>query len=351
MIDIILGAFYGDEGKGQVVNNYTDDENTLVVRFSGGHQVGHTVRHGDLEHKFSNFGSGTLKNAATYWSKYCTVDPLTSLLERQKLADINIIPYIIFSPECELVTPFDVIAQWNDTANLKHGSVGTGFFPTLKRVRDGYHLQVIDAFNPLVLKAKLEAIRSNYYSNFKSTNQTVDYNIDEWCTKVSMFFHYQRIVRNFEELMQEYDHIIFEGSQGILLDQVHGIMPYCTPSYTTAKNALELIGSSKDKVHLHLVTRPYITRHGNGPIPTSKPVIEKFSDPNNKFNEFQKTMRATEMDLNLLTSSLYYATSDYKFDKISLDVTHFDEIKSQELSEYAEHNRLGYVQHYYEERR
>lgn len=65
MISIVLGTFFGDEGKGQTVHNLCNKyigkrESVLVVRFSGGHQVGHTVKHGDMMHTFSNFGSGTL---------------------------------------------------------------------------------------------------------------------------------------------------------------------------------------------------------------------------------------------------------------------------------------------------
>lgn len=78
MISIVLGSFMGDEGKGQTVHNICakNPENSLVIRFSGGHQVGHTVKYGDLMHTFSNFGSGTLLGVPTYWSEYCTVDPL-----------------------------------------------------------------------------------------------------------------------------------------------------------------------------------------------------------------------------------------------------------------------------------
>ena len=63
MNEIVLGSFFGDEGKGQTVHNLCKThprEETIVIRFSGGHQVGHTVRHGKLEHTFSNYGSGTL---------------------------------------------------------------------------------------------------------------------------------------------------------------------------------------------------------------------------------------------------------------------------------------------------
>ncbi len=86
MISIVLGSFMGDEGKGQTVHNICakNPENSLVIRFSGGHQVGHTVKYGDLMHTFSNFGSGTLLGVPTYWSEYCTVDPNNQFNDFQK---------------------------------------------------------------------------------------------------------------------------------------------------------------------------------------------------------------------------------------------------------------------------
>ena len=328
---IILGAFFGDEGKGQVVNNLIKSSNSLVVRFSGGHQVGHTVRHGGIEHIFSNFGSGTLKGIPTYWSRFCTVDPMTTMLEQTKLEKLGIIPKIIYSPFCEIVTPYDVISQWNDDVNLRHGSVGTGYFPTLKRARAGYHLTIADAFNPLVLKAKLEAIRDNYYVEL-SEEDTVTYALDRWVAETHAFFSMHEVTER-----PEYDfqtNIIFEGSQGILLDQTYGIMPYCTPSNTTCKNALELCKEWGMSAPVSaLVTRPYITRHGNGPIPSQSPVIENFVDPNNKFNEFQKTIRAVQMDLNLLATSVFINTLNGGSNYPELIVTHADELVDSTLND------------------
>lgn len=87
-----------------------------------------------------------------------------------------------------------------------------------------------------------------------------------------------------ENILTCYKYKVFEGSQGILLDQTFGIMPYCTQVTLLVKNAMEIINRIKKESKNHLdrmteeitdhvyVIRPYITRHGNGPIPTSKPV-------------------------------------------------------------------------------
>ena len=301
MVSIVLGTFYGDEGKGQTVHNLCKQNwNSLVVRFSGGHQVGHTVRHGDVTHTFSNFGSGTLLGVPTYWSEYCTVDPLTATMEAKKLNEIGIQPKIMYDSKCQVVIPFDVYSQINNEENLRHGTVGTGFKACLDRVKAGYNLTVMDCLNLNILREKVNAIADNYY---KMTSNYPSIDLDNWCRTVFAYFHTVRVTN--VNILSEYCELIFEGSQGILLDQRFGIMPYCTPSNTTSQNAYSLLREIgyEDKVNVCYVTRPYITRHGNGPFASDKSVREVI-DPNNKYNDFQKTLRAIDFDVNLFRHSV-----------------------------------------------
>lgn len=329
MNEIVLGSFFGDEGKGQTVHNLCKQHpraKTIVVRFSGGHQVGHTVRHGELEHTFSNYGSGTLLGIPTYWSRYCTVDPITAIGELRDLNKLGVSPEIIYHPLCEVVTPFDVISQWNNEENLKHGTVGTGFKSTLDRVAAGYHITVQDCTNIMVLRTKIASLIKNYY-NFSSELPMC--NIDNWCVEVYEYF--KSVSISDERCILSFKFRVFEGSQGILLDQRFGIMPYCTPSNTTCQNAMEIVSRLNIKnVHTNhvYVIRPYITRHGNGPIPSTKPVIE-VNDPNNKYNEFQKTLRAVEFDAELFWHSMSVDSifiPRHASHRRQLVVTHKDEI-------------------------
>ena len=313
MIDIVLGAFFGDEGKGQCVNNLCD-ENTIVVRFSGANQVGHNVLHNGIQHCFRNFGSGTLKGVPTYWSDYCVCDMHTLLIEMTELQKLGITPKIIFSPFCELVTPFDVISQWNNSENRTHGTVGTGFKPTLDRVKNGFSLTMIDARNLLVLREKVHNI-GRYYYKFVADVPTI--NIDDWIiavNKMANAFPIQGL-----HCLNKYKNIVFEGSQGILLDQKHGIMPFCTPSYTTSKNAFEILrkigrGGLNEYPTINYVCRPYITRHGSGPLLTTTPVFS-IEDENNQWNDFQKGLRACEFDINLLKHSI---NIDYQYSEAAI---------------------------------
>ena len=91
MYNIVVGCTFGDEGKGQVTHALCCDAKRkhlkpLVVRFSGGHQAGHTVvTSSGTMHIFSCFGSGTFAKAPTYWTKQCVMDPLQWMREREEL--------------------------------------------------------------------------------------------------------------------------------------------------------------------------------------------------------------------------------------------------------------------------
>ena len=94
---VVIGLGFGDEGKG-LVTNYLSSPSSLVCRFSGGHQAGHTVIENGKRHVFSNYGAGPLKGAPTYWSQFCTFEPIGFLKERailRKKVDIDEIGYFV----------------------------------------------------------------------------------------------------------------------------------------------------------------------------------------------------------------------------------------------------------------
>ena len=343
MNSIVLGSFFGDCGKGQCVNNLCLDslnngKKPLVVRFSGGHQVGHNVLHNGQHHCFSNFGSGTLLGVPTYWSEYCTVDPITTIAEAKVLNSIGISPKIVYSPFCQIVVPFDVWHQWNDEDNKKHGTVGTGFKACLDRVKAGYSLTLADAKNPIILREKLRAILNNYY--YYRVDNLPMLNLDKWVIAVSEFVS-KVPLRHFVQIKSRFDDFIYEGSQGILLDQRFGIMPYCTPSNTTCQNAMKFIGN-EDVLHYY-VCRPYITRHGNGPLCNLEPIIP-VNDDNNQYNEFQQTMRASEFSVELLKhsvgiDSLFY--NPHKWPNRILVFSHADEVSNDLFNKVNELSLFG----------
>ena len=163
----VIGAGFGDEGKGKVVSYLCSYlQNPLVIRFCGGHQAGHHVVINDkLSHVFANFGSGTLQGFDTYWSPYCTIDPVGILNELVILKKKGINPTLYTDGRCLVTTPFDKEENKTKDNGNKHGSCGVGFGQTLQREEDGYSLLFSDLFTKSVFSIKLGLIKDKYYSH------------------------------------------------------------------------------------------------------------------------------------------------------------------------------------------
>lgn len=296
---IVLGMGFGDEGKGLTVSSLVaQSESPIVVRFSGGQQAGHTVVFNGYRHVFSNFGSGTLQGAPTYWSKYCTFCPVAALEEAQALKSFK--PKLYVDYLCPVTTPFDVIA--NRSRDLSNGTVGAGVGTTLQRQEDHYKLFVQDLFYPRVLRAKLNNIALYY----KTTNREMMDSFIYHCKRVteSEWFLPCHSINDIEETP---DHRIYEGSQGILLDKDFGFFPNVTRSNTCSKNALQLISECphSSPPEIYYITRAYQTRHGRGFMSNEHFVhIRNNENETNVPHEFQGKFRTGLLDLELLNYAL-----------------------------------------------
>ena len=290
----VIGLGFGDEGKGLVTNALVHHvENPLVVRFSGGQQAGHTVTLPDGQrHVFSNFGSGSYAGAMTYWSSFCTVDPTGFKKERETLIEKGCSPRIYIDRNCPVTTPYDKMA--NQMAHMtampgkRHGTVGVGVGATWQREEDHYSLLVGDLEYPSVVAMKL-ALIAGYYE------------IPQDLVKSQAFLiHCEYLLENsviVDGLPPLYDYI-FEGSQGLLLDQDIGFFPHVTRSNTGTKNILTFDKNPE----VYLVTRAYQTRHGDGPMTNTTLPLRVAENPKetNQKHEFQGEFRKTVLDLDLL---------------------------------------------------
>jgi adenylosuccinate synthase len=286
----VIGLGFGDEGKG-VVTNYLcskDPKNILTVRFSGGHQSGHKVYLDKIEHVFANFGAGTLLGCPTYWSKFCTFEPVGFMRELNILEANDINPKIYIDPECPVTTPYDIYAN-HQSEEIEHGTTGTGFWRTLKR-HEKLKLTVFDLMaGSSIYKIKTKTI-SDYYKNEIDTKAFYD--------SIKSIISNPNVIITTEKKIP-FSNIVFEGSQGLLLDKDIGFFPHVTPSKIDATNIIEM-GIELDNVFL--VTRAYQTRHGNGPM-TNLDLhldLKNSLSESNKTNEFQGEFRRSALDLDLL---------------------------------------------------
>jgi len=329
---IVLGLGFGDEGKGSVVNSLaSQSSNPIVIRFSGGHQVGHTVTLPDgFRHIFSNFGSGTLQRTPTYWSKFCTINPTAIFREHVILEKMGYKPKLLIDRDCPVVIPHDIIANRFDDQYRAHGTVGVGFGKAVERNEKGYPLVASDLRDINIVKMKLESIMQNYYD--------MDvYSVVEFLDDIERMLalpHVEIVNDAVQALaLNNSSHIIFEGSQGILLDKDIGFFPHVTRANTTSRNAEALIlqlGLITRHVHKYYVTRCYLTRHGNGPIGDS-PGLESqgvnIVDWSNVTNSYQGELRIRTLNGHL---TKYALTEDIRrglsMESSNLVVTCMDQV-------------------------
>lgn len=299
-VSIVLGLVFGDEGKGRVVNWLCPQKkNPLVVRFNGGHQAGHTVVRDGVRHVFSNFGSGSLQDVPTYWSEYCTVDPVGFANELKVLKQLGVKPTIYYNKNAMVTTPYDIWANKNNNLLIRNGSVGVGFGQTIQRNEDHFRLSITDLFYPRIRDEKLRLIRDAYY---KCKYARIKINEFKECCDYLMTNSY--IVNGISDIL--YNDLIFEGAQGIMLDQRYGFFPHVTRSNTTSVNALKILGSGKKSVETYYVTRAYQTRHGNGPMTTENIGLGKIKINPNETNKknIQGKFRRGILDLDMMSYAI-----------------------------------------------
>lgn len=288
----VIGLGFGDEGKGRVVDYLCSLFNpSLVIRFSGGQQAGHQVITDDCRHVFSNFGSGTLQGVPTYWSKYCTIDPVGILNELDVLLEKGIKPTLYIDERCPVTTPHDKIKNKRLDAVNRHGSCGVGVGQTYQREEDFYSLLFADLFFPSVLEEKYFLIAKSYYGNLTTINFLSD------CAELVKSEHV-KITYGIPDHLKYKNDYIFEGSQGLLLDQNIGFFPHVSRGNFGSKNILDM----GNKPEIFLVTRAYQTRHGNGPMTNEGLDYDIKENPyeQNPDDNIQGKFRRTMLDLDLL---------------------------------------------------
>jgi len=318
---IVVGSIWGDEGKGittdyltkRVIENnegLTSPERQIVVRFSGGQQAGHNVVIDDRKHVHSNFGSGTLRGVPSYFSHHCTVYPVTIYREAQVLNEKLKDGFELYiHPLANVTTPADVAYNRLTERTNKHGSCGLGVGATLKRnIETPYKVYGIDLLHVDTLERKHLSIYWYYRGLIGDNELNIEIFDKEFEKEQDYFFKYLNQMK-FDiqpyEFLNNYDHIQFEGSQGILLDMDHGIFPNVTYGNTTSKNAIEICKKLNiTDIEVFYITRCYQTRHGEGWMSNEEEIqLTNNEEEINKFNEWQKEFKVTELDYDLLNQA------------------------------------------------
>ena len=320
---IVIGLGFGDEGKG-ITTDFLAQQNpdSIVIRFSGGQQAAHTVIIDNKKHIHSSFASGSLRGLPSYFSEHCTIHPVFLYNERKELKQKGGNIELHIHPLAKITTPFDVWQNKNNSKNLAHGSCGKGVGATMKRHEGLYKLHAIDLIAPReMLIEKLKAIAYYYgYNDNKELKEELQYFLEI----------IEKLNWNISDYnyLNSYNNLIFEGSQGILLDMDHGIFPNVTYANTTSKNAHEICKKLNIyDIEMYYVTRSYLTRHGNGWMSNEKDLILKNNEEETcVYNEYQKELRFGNLDYDLLNYALKLDAAYTSSIKKNLIITCLDQI-------------------------
>ena len=330
---IVTDLGYGDAGKGTMVDYLVRQEpSAVVIRHNGGAQAAHNVIAPDgRHHTFSQFGSGTfVPGVRTHLSRFMLVNPLDMNVEAEYLAAMQVPdPWGRTSVDCDalLITPWHVAGnQIRERARgqRRHGSCGKGIGETMADAlaQPDLALHIGDILSD-ALEAKLEDLREYKLSQIQQefgdepfkhygdlgrvltdtelTGRLAGY-YREWAAKVAI------VDGDFlKRLSAQHKLLVFEGAQGVLLDEWHGFHPYTTWSTTTHANALQLLSEIDfgGDVRRLGVLRAYATRHGNGPFVSEMPRLSaQIADHHNKSGSWQGEFRYGALDLVALRYAL-----------------------------------------------
>lgn len=275
---VVIGAQWGDEGKGKIVD-YLAQKADAIVRYSGGSNAGHTVVVDDVAYKLRLLPSGILYHGKTcFLGNGVVINPGVVLKEIQTMKDQGVeISNLLISDRAHVVFPYhERLDELQEIALGVHkiGTTKGGIGPCYmdKYARTG--IRMCDLLDPEVLAEKLQVQLSAKNALFTKIYNVEPLDYDEM---LKTYLNYAEILRPYvtdtsvalEEFFDADKNVLFEGAQATFLDIDHGTYPYVTSSNPTAGNASTGSGIGPKKInHVVGVVKAYTTRVGEGPFVT-----------------------------------------------------------------------------------
>lgn len=343
----VIGANYGDEGKGLITDFLvSQNPNSIVVRFNGGSQAGHTIEHVDCKglvhrHAFGHFGSGSFLGAPTYLSRFFVVNPFLFINEYYRLIKkLPTHPKVFIDPLCPVTLPCDILINQDiekKRGNNRHGSCGVGFGETIERHA---HPEYKITFGDLLTEdyTKIIVDRSLiWYKERRAQLGLLDSDPED-CKKFhSAFFDVATKMKQKVFLPDsiQYDNIIFEGAQGLLLDMDNkNNFPFVTRSNTGLKNVIDICSDLgfKEKIQAVYVSRCYLTRHGADPRFEDAPYVREFfnvQDKTNVLNDWQGNLKVDALNPSELIDRIKQDTQNLNV-SASIALTCLDQVIDSE---------------------
>lgn len=331
--DIVIGANYGDEGKGTVVARLTrESTGVLNILTNGGSQRGHSILTKDGSMTFQHFGSGTYHGADNYYGPEYILNPMQFVKEYTEL--IRKPAHIYRDRRCRWSTPYDVMANLIDEEQRgRKASCGMGIWFTIQRCNKT-PIMLFDNFMHLTSSAKeayLDGVMQYYEQKIIISKKWRDI----WLSD-GVRYHFYKDCETMQSLttvadlkaLVTYNHLIFENGQGLLLSDTGKDTADTTPSDTGILYGLRMAHECGiTDITAHYVTRPYLTRHGDGHC-TNELSREYLSegvaeDRTNHYNKHQGKFRYGVLDRSELKQRI---EADARGVDYVIELTHCDEM-------------------------
>ena len=275
----VIGAQWGDEGKGKIVDLLCE-EFDVVARYQGGHNAGHTVKFAD-----KHFALRLIPSGIIHPQKLCllgngmVIDPeaLLSEIESLRAAGVVIEENLLISDSAHCILPYHRaldLAREEAAGVAKIGTTGRGIGPAYESKAGRYGIRVADLLDPEVLKQKIEftcaernAVLRDVYKQDTFDPQKLYDDYLRFAEQLAPRITNGTVWIN--EQIRAGKRVMFEGAQGMMLDIDHGTYPFVTSSNTVVGGVCTGLGVAPKHIHQVIgVAKAYTTRVGGGAFPT-----------------------------------------------------------------------------------
>ncbi len=275
---VIVGAQWGDEGKGKIVD-LLSAESDLVCRYQGGPNAGHTIVVDDETYKIRAVPSGIIQGKASAIGAGCVVDPAVLIEELDGLEQRGHVTtgLVFVSGNAHLIMPWHVAldgARERKLGDLQIGTTRRGIGPAYADKATRIGIRVQDLLDPKILRSKIELAVSEKNVWLERVYDLEPFAADE--VFAQSLAHADRLTPYIadtsilvDRALRADQRVLFEGAQGTLLDLDHGTYPFVTSSSPIAAGAAVSFGIGPQRIDEVLgVTKAYVTRVGEGPFPS-----------------------------------------------------------------------------------
>jgi adenylosuccinate synthase len=282
---VIVGAQWGDEGKGKIVDLLAS-ESDLVCRYQGGPNAGHTIVVGDEVYKIRSIPSGIIQGKPSAIGGGCVIDldVLIAELDGLQARGLAIDGLVYVSGNAHVIMPWHVsidAARERKLGKLQIGTTRRGIGPAYADKATRIGIRVQDLLDPKILREKLELAVAEKNIWLERVYELEPFDLEEvlatclahaerirpWVADTSLLVHRALLAG---------ERVLFEGGQATLLDLDHGTYPFVTSSNPIAAGAAVSFGIGPNRIDEVLgVAKAYVTRVGEGPFPSELPAAEQ----------------------------------------------------------------------------